>query len=136
MLPRGFQGEIGRIVSMERPAEKEGPPIAVNDDDTASLFAERQSRIASLRIEGPRMLRAGNWRRAADLCRRWTDLEFWNAEPWRCLGYALQGQGLHKDAISAFRKAEQYDPGDRTLAAAIDRSQRGIMLEFMNRYRP
>ena len=32
-------------------------------------------------VEGPRMLRAGNWRRAAELCRAWTDLDLGNAEP-------------------------------------------------------
>ena len=38
-------------------------------------------------------------------------------------------------AINAFRKAKQYDPNDRTLDAAIDRSQKGIVAEFLNRYR-
>lgn len=81
------------------------------------------------------MLRAGNWRRATELCRAWSDLEFWNPEPWRCLGYAYQAQGFHQEAISAFRKAAQYDPRDRTLDAAIDKSQRGIVADFLNRYR-
>lgn len=81
------------------------------------------------------MLRAGNWKRAAELCQAWANLEFWSADPWRCLGYALQAQGYHQDAINAFRKAKQYDPADRTLDAAIDRSQRGIVADFINRYR-
>jgi tetratricopeptide (TPR) repeat protein len=81
------------------------------------------------------MLRAGNWRRAAELCRAWSDLEFWNAEPWRCLGYSMQAQGFHQDAIAAFRRAEQYDPLDSSLDAAIDKSQRGIVVDFLNRYR-
>jgi tetratricopeptide (TPR) repeat protein len=99
------------------------------------LFAERQARLALLRGEGPRMLSAGNWRRAAELCEAWSNLEFWSPEPWRCLGYALQAQGYHQDAIYAFRKAEQYDPGDRSLDSAIEKSQRGIVLDFLNRYR-
>ena len=37
--------------------------------------------------------------------------------------------------IGAFRKAKQYDPTDRTLDAAIDRSQKGIVADFLNRYR-
>ena len=90
--------------------------------------------FTSLRGEGPRMLRAGNWRRAAELCRAWSDLEFWNAEAWRCLGLALQAQGYHQDAINAFRKAAQYDPNDRSVDAAIDKSQKGIVLDFLNRY--
>ena len=81
------------------------------------------------------MLRAGNWRRAAELCRAWTELELGNAESYRCLGQALQAQGYHQDAIAAFRKAKQYDPSDRTLDAAIDRSQKGIVADFLNRYR-
>ena len=99
------------------------------------MFAERKAKVAVVSVEGPRMLRAGNWRRAAELCRAWTELELANAESYRCLGQALQAQGYHQDAISAFRKAKQYDPSDRTLDAAIDRSQKGIVADFLNRYR-
>ena len=98
-------------------------------------FAERRARVAALRSEGPRMLHAGNYRRAAELCRTWTDLELGSADAWRCLGQALQAQGIHQEAINAFRKAKQYDPADRTLDAAIDRSQKGIVADFLNRYR-
>jgi hypothetical protein len=140
LLPRGFQGDMGKISSIERSivASLSPPPAAtgsVNDADTTALFAERQAKLALLRGEGPRMLRAGNWRRAAELCRAWSELEFWNAEPWRCLGYALQAQGLHQEAIAAFRKASQYDPQDRTIDAAVEKSQRGIVADFISRYR-
>ena len=81
------------------------------------------------------MLRAGNWRRAGELCRTWTELDLGNPEAWRCLGGAMQAQGYHQEAIHAFRKAKQYDPTDRTLDAAIDRSQKGIVADFINRYR-
>jgi hypothetical protein len=142
LLPRGFQGDVGKIGSIDRlpPQSTSGsaPQVdtsTVNDADTTALFADRQARLALLRGEGPRMLRAGNWRRAAELCRAWSDLEFWNAEPWRCLGYSLQAQGFHQEAIAAFRRAEQYDPLDSSLDAAIDKSQRGIVVDFLNRYR-
>jgi hypothetical protein len=140
LLPRGFQGDVGKIGSIEKSvaATMSAPPAfngSVNDADTATLFAERQARLALLRGEGPRMLHAGNWRRAVELCRAWSDLEFWSAEPWRCLGYALQAQGYHQDAINAFRKAAQYDPLDKSLDAAIEKSQRGIVADFLNRYR-
>jgi uncharacterized RDD family membrane protein YckC len=105
------------------------------DVDVATLFAERRAKIAVVSIEGPQMLHAGNWRRAAELCRAWTELELANADSYRCLGQALQAQGYHQDAIAAFRRAKQYDPTDRTLDAAIDRSQRGIVADFLNRYR-
>ena len=105
------------------------------DTDLAAKFAERKARIGVLSVEGPRMLRAGNWRRASELCRAWTDLDLGNADAWRCLGSALQAQGYHQEAIHAFRKAKQYDPSDRALDAAIDRSQRGIVADFINRYR-
>lgn len=101
----------------------------------ATLFAERRAKIAVVSAEGPRMLRAGNWKRAAELCRAWTELELANADAYRCLGQALQAQGYHQDAIAAFRRAKQYDPADRSLDAAIDRSQRGIVADFLNRYR-
>ena len=141
LLTRGFQGDVGKISSLERSiAAAVSPPAAgytgsVNDADTTALFADRQARLSLLRGEGPRMLRAGNWRRAAELCRAWTELEFWNAEPWRCLGYALQAQGYHQEAINAFRKAAQHDPLDHSLDSAIDKSQRGIVADFLNRYR-
>jgi hypothetical protein len=140
LLPRGLQGDIGKIGSIEKSiAATMSPPPAfvgsVNDADTTTLFAERQARLALLRGEGPRMLHAGNWRRAGELCRAWSDLEFWSPEPWRCLGYALQAQGYHQEAINAFRKAAQYDPLDKSLDAAIEKSQRGIVADFLNRYR-
>jgi tetratricopeptide (TPR) repeat protein len=64
-----------------------------------------------------------------------TDLELANVEAWRCLGEAQEGLGNHQDALNAFRKAKQHDPNDRTLDAAIDRSQKGIVSDFRNRYR-
>lgn len=113
-------------------------PLAPNepiDRELESRFAERRSRIAVLAVEGPRMLRAGNWRRAGELCRAWADLDLGNPEAWRCLGQAMQAQGYHQEAIAAFRKAKQHDPADRTLDSAIERSQRGIVADFINRYR-
>jgi len=105
------------------------------DAELAASFADRKAKIAVVSAEGPRMLRAGNWRRASELCKAWTELELANAESYRCLGTALQAQGYHQDAINAFRKAKQYDPADRSLDASIDRSQKGIVAEFLNRYR-
>ena len=107
-------------------------PVDVN---VATMFAERRAKIAVVSVEGTKMLRAGNWRRAAELCRAWTEIDLANADSYRCLGQALQAQGYHQDAIAAFRRAKQYDPADRTLDAAIDRSQRGIVADFLNRYR-
>ena len=143
LLPHGLQAEVGRLGSITSgrvsPVPSASGPITgsldVNDGDTAALFAERQARIALLRGEGPRMLNAGNWHRAAELCEAWSNLEFWSPDPWRCLGYAMQAQGYHQDAIYAFRKAEQYDPADRSLDGAIEKSQKGIVLDFLNRYR-
>lgn len=145
---RNFTGSstIGGLItspSRATPAPAKAPPggptVAPSsslpiDVDLAQRFAERKARIAALSVEGPRMLRAGNWRRAGELCRGWTELDLGNAEAWRCLGSALQAQGYHQEAIHAFRKAKQYDPSDRTLDAAIDRSQRGIVADFINRY--
>ena len=110
-------------------------PTGSVDPALTAQFADRRARVAVLRVEGPRMLQAGNWRRASELCRAWTDLELGSADAWRCLGQALQAQGYHQDAINAYRKAKQYDPNDRTLDAAIDRSQKGIVADFLNRNR-
>jgi len=101
----------------------------------AALFAERRARVAALKVEGPSMLRSGNFRRAAELCGAWADLELGNAEAWRCLGDAQEALGNHQEALNAFRKAKQHDPNDRSLDVAIDRSQKGIVSDFRNRYR-
>ena len=116
------------------PAPAVDPTLPI-DSELAASFADRKAKISVVSAEGPRMLRAGNWRRAAELCKAWTELELANAESYRCLGTALQAQGYHQDAINAFRKAKQYDPNDRALDAAIDRSQKGIVADFLNRYR-
>ncbi len=159
-LTGGFAGGAGRISGLPQPPPSTPEPVArastppstlpANveprpaprvadsapiDRDVATMFAERKAKIAVVSVEGPRMLRAGNWRRAAELCKAWTELELANAESYRCLGQALQAQGYHQEAITAFRKAKQYDSGDRTLDAAIDRSQKGIVADFLNRYR-
>ena len=135
----GIAGEITRLgarsqsVASDAPATPStGAPI---DSDLAKLFAERHARVAVLKVEGPRMLAAGNYRRAAELCGSWTDLELGNAEAWKCLGQAHQGQGNYQDALYAFRKAKQFEPNDKSIDAAIDRSQKGIVGDFLNRYR-
>jgi uncharacterized RDD family membrane protein YckC len=103
--------------------------------DFEAMMAARRARIEQLKVDGPRMLRAGNARRAAELCRAWVDLDLGNAQAWRCLGQAQQALGLHQDALNSFRKAKQHDPQDRSLDAAIDSAQRGIVGDFLNRYR-
>ena len=112
-----------------------GNPAAPSDTDFEAVIAARRARIDVLKADGPRMLRAGNARRAAELCRAWVDLDIANAEAWRCLGGAQQALGLHQDALNSFRKAKQHDPMDRSLDAAIDNAQRGIVADFLNRYR-
>jgi hypothetical protein len=115
-------------------APKAGAASQLLDPTIDAQFAERRSRIAALKDEGQRMLRAGNFRRAAELCGAWTDLDLGNADAWRCLGRANQALGYHREAINAFRKARQFDPYDRTLDASIERSRQGIVTEFLNRY--
>jgi hypothetical protein len=122
-------------VSTPAPATTAAPATPALDPDVSTLMEERRARIAVLRVEGPRMLNAGNYRRAGELCRAWSDLELASVEALRCLGQALQAQGYYQDAINAFRKAKQYDPNDRSLDVAIDRAQRGIVADFLNRYR-
>jgi len=128
----------GGLITMPVPPSRVGPATATTgpvDPAIDAQFAERRAKMEALKIEGTRMLRAGNWRRAGELCRAWADIDLGNADAWRCLGQAMQAQGYHQDAINAFRKARQYDPADRTLDAAIDRSQKGIVADFLSRYR-
>ena len=112
-----------------------GNAVVSGDIDFEAMVAARRARIDVLKAEGPRMLRAGNARRAAELCRAWVDLDLANADAWRCLGRAQEALGLHQDALNSFRKAKQHDPMDRSLDAAIDGAQRGIVADFLNRYR-
>jgi len=143
IIPRGLTdgsvitGVVGGIRRPDQgPATQPDAPLAAPlDADVATLFAERRARVAALKVEGPRMLRTGNFRRAAELCGAWADLELASAEAWRCLGEAQQALGNHQEALNAFRKAKQHDPNDRSLDAAIDRSQKGIVGDFLNRYR-
>ena len=99
------------------------------------MIAARRARIEQLKVDGPRMLRSGNARGAAELCRAWVDLDLGNSQAWRCLGQAQQALGLHQDALNSFRKAKQHDPQDRSLDAAMESAQRGIVGDFLNRYR-
>jgi len=143
IIPPGLtDGSVitGVVGGIRRPdqgpaARPDAPLSAPLDADVAALFAERRARVAALKVEGPSMLRSGNFRRAAELCSAWADLELANAEAWRCLGEAQEGLGNHQDALNAFRKAKQHDPNDRSLDVAIDRSQKGIVSDFRNRYR-
>jgi len=131
----GVMGGIRRGDDVGSAAPRGSPSSAPLDADVATLFAERRARVAALKVEGPSMLRSGNFRRAAELCSAWADLELANADAWRCLGEAQEAQGNHQDALNAFRKAKQRDPNDRSLDAAIERSQKGIVGDFRNRYR-
>jgi hypothetical protein len=125
------RAETAPVARREAGADAAGPV----DADVAALMAERRAKIAVLKVEGPRLLGAGNWRRAAELCREWSDLDLGNPDAWRCLGQAQQALGNYHEALAAFRRAKQYDPNDRSLDVAIDRAQRGIIAEFLAKYR-
>ena len=58
-----------------------------------------------------------------------------DADAWRCLGQAQQSLGNYHDALAAYRRAKQYDPNDRSLDNGVERAQRGIITEFLARYR-
>ena len=134
MTQRSAPAAAGTISTRPRPAPGNADePI---DSDLAAQFSARRARIAALSTEGQRQLRAGNPRRAMELCRAWTDLELANADAWRCLGQAAQAAGAHQEAVNAFRKAKQFDPADQTLDGAIERSQQGIVADFLRRNRP
>ncbi len=123
----------GRIGAAPATSSKDPQPVVVDALD-AELEA-RRARVNALKAEGPRTLRAGNWRRAGELCTAWADLDLSSVEALRCKGEALQAQGYHQQALSAFRKAKRLDPDNRTIDAAIERSQNGIVADFLQRYR-
>lgn len=145
-VPSTRANDVGRIASAAPRVVASGarvatPGVAVSPDatsvdpDVAALIAERNAKAAALKSEGLRMLAAGNWRRAAELCGEWTDLDLGNPEAWRCLGQAQQSLGNYHEALAAYRHAKQYDPNDRSLDTGVERAQRGIITEFLARYR-
>lgn len=127
-LPAGTPGATG-----DQNDARANP--APSDAQFTAMMAARRARVDMLRVEGPRMLRAGNARRAVDLCHAWAELDLADADAWRCLGRAQQAVGEYQDALNSFRKARQHDPSDRTMDAAIENAQRGIVSDFVNRYR-
>ncbi|MDQ2916517.1 MAG: DnaJ domain-containing protein [Pseudomonadota bacterium] len=135
-LPRSAHmgGQAG-TASAASGAQDGRPDQQPSDAEFTAMMAARRARIDLLKFEGPRMLRAGNARRAVELCRGWADLELANPEAWRCLGSAQQAAGEHQEALNSFRKARQHDPYDRSLDVAIESAQRGIVSDFLNRYR-
>ena len=92
----------------------------------------QRSRV--LKVEGPRMLRAGNWRRAAELCRTWTDLELAQRRRLSLPRPGAAGAGLSPGRDRRVPQGEAVRSGDRA-RCAIDRSQKGIVADFLNRYR-
>ncbi len=127
IIPQGLtDGSVitGVVGGIRRPdqgpaARPDAPLSAPLDADVAALFAERRARVAVLKVEGPRMLRSGNFRRAAELCRAWADLELANAEAWRCLGEAQQAWAITRtrSTLSARRSSTT-----RTTALSMRRS--------------
>ncbi len=105
-----------------------------SETEFTSMMAARRARIDLLKSEGPRMLRAGNVRRALELCHSWVDLDLANPEAWRCLGQAQEESGQYQEALNSLRKARQHNPADRSLDAAIAQVERRMVADFQRRY--
>jgi Flp pilus assembly protein TadD/uncharacterized RDD family membrane protein YckC len=105
-----------------------------NESDFSSMMAARRARINLLQAEGPRLLRAGNVRRALEVCRAWVDLDLGNAEAWRCLGQAQEAAGQYQEALNSLRKARQHNPSDRSIDTAIAQVERRLIADFQRRY--
>ena len=120
----------GSAASARSATSSEGPTEA----EFAAMMAARRARIDFLTAEGPRLLRAGEARRALEACRAWAELDLGNAEAWRCLGQAQEANGQHQEALNSLRKAREYKPGDRSIDVAIRQVERSIVAEFQHRY--
>ena len=148
LLPQGIDGNVApaswaasrgrragarRASPAARPGGAAGAPV---DPDVATLFAERKR--ADRGAQGPRDRGccAPATFGGPPSCAARGPISI-SAMPTRGAVSARreQAQGNHQDAVNAFRKAKQYDPSDRTLDAAIERSQKGIVADFLNRYR-
>ena len=128
-LPRLSAGTTG---SASASAAASSEPFG--DADFVAMMAARRAQTDAMKSEGPRMLAAGEYKRAAALCQSWAELDLGNPDAWRCLGQAEQGLGKYQEAINAFRKAKQQAPTDKTLDVAIRDAERGLVTQFFNRY--
>ena len=124
-------GAVGPSHPVGSPAASSAP---VGDAGFVAMMEARRAETDALRREGPRTLDTGNYKRAAELCQAWAELDLANPDAWRCLGRADQGLGKYQDAINAFRKAKQHDPADRGLDTAIQDAERGLVAQFLDRY--
>jgi hypothetical protein len=118
-----------------KPEAMAATPTSPTHDDFERMMSARRARVEALKVEAPLALRAGNTRRAIELCRAWVDLDLANADAWRCLGRAHYAAGDHQEALNAYRKARQHAPADRSIDADIERTQRAIVDAFLARYR-
>ncbi|MDE2209705.1 MAG: tetratricopeptide repeat protein, partial [Betaproteobacteria bacterium] len=124
-------GTVAPSHPLSSPAASSAP---VGDAGFVAMMEARRAETDALRREGPRTLDTGNYKRAAELCRAWAELDLANPDAWRCLGRADQGLGKYQDAINAFRKAKQHDPADRGLDTSIRDAERGLVTQFFDRY--
>ena len=75
--------------------------------------------------------RRGNYRQAAELCRAWADLDLGNADAWRCLRPRAAGaRPVTRRRSTRCARRSSTIPTDRTLDAAISRSQSGDRRRF------
>ena len=110
-IPRAAPAPAGHLAS-SAPSGPAATAAPVGDAAFVAMMAARRAETDALRSEGPRVLATGDYKRAAELCQSWSELELGNPDAWRCLGKAEQGLGKYQDAINAFRKAKQYAPTD------------------------
>ncbi len=132
-IPRAAPAPAGHLAS-SAPSGPAATAAPVGDAAFVAMLAARRAETDALRSEGPRVLATGDYKRAAELCQSWSELELGNPDAWRCLGKAEQGLGKYQDAINAFRKAKQYAPTDKSLDVAIQDAERGLITQFLNRY--
>ena len=109
---------------------------AGTDAGFEAAIAERRARIEVLKSEGPRMLarrqRAARRRAVPHVDRARSRQRRRVALP---RASAAGARACTRTRSTSFRKAKQHDPLDRSLDAAIDGAQRGIVADFQNRYR-
>jgi hypothetical protein len=119
-------------------AGRTAPPVWAAAAPAAPMSAavdKRQRTLASVRAEGRRAISDGDYSRALRPCEAWTALEPSSIDAWRCYGGALDGDGRHREAVSAYRRASALAPEDARLKAAISRSEEAMFTQFRERYR-
>lgn len=107
----GVRQTFARLVVANFPPDDATAAYPLTGGD--SLESEWQSEVRGklLRQEGLDAFRAGKFDLALEVCRRWSELEPYNEEPFRLMGDIHLRRGDVEPALTAYRNSLDLNPG-------------------------